>query len=670
MTQNTPTEPVFASVLMDYLHGRARTLYEANKRRRSEITTPQEWQKEAARLHEVFLQALGGLPGRTPLKPRVTGTIDRGPYVIENVIIDSRPDFPVTCSIYLPQDLDTPAPGILIPCGHSANGRMSKAYQSVAIELALNGFVALGYDPVSQGERVQYYDEALGESRVGPCTVEHSQIDNQCALIGSNVAKYRIWDGMRCIDYLQSRPEVSKADIGCTGCSGGGTLTTYLTALDRRIQVSVPVCYVTTLEARQDSDMVADGEQNIAGQLADGLDHAEMLAMAAPCAIQIGAAEEDFFPIEGTREAADFCQEIYDLLDAGDRFDLFVGPGTHGYSEQIRHSAVEWFGRWFDTEVDHPDVGEYLLPDEELWCTQSGQVVTSMDCCRACDLTVEDYDAADVAHNTAIDPDDIAAHVLNVLEMDDAKALVSAEPLDAETLGVPHRDGVEHYRLFSDENLFSVLSVAGGNTEAITLQIDPDADHGSFAPDTPSALLSVCGTGPGDHTNRGERTYQEGSDATRRTLGREAFAAYFARIMGFPLLKLRVQDVLAAVEFVRDELGYESIAIDASGRAGIWALHAAVLRDGIDALTVRDCLWSYEEMMREPEYSLPHLADIPREVLLHYDLPQLCAALAPVPLTVVNPLDACGEPLEMSGGDDAEMIQKAYDARGGTFELP
>ncbi|MFO7946882.1 MAG: hypothetical protein R6V19_08710 [Armatimonadota bacterium] len=167
MIRNTPNEPVFASVFMDYLHGRARALYDANERRRSEITTPQQWQKEAARLREVFLQGLGGLPERTSLNPRVTGTIDRGPYVIENIIIESRPDFPVTCSIYVPKDLDTPAPGILIPCGHSANGRMSKAYQSVAIELALNGFIALGYDPVSQGERVQYYDQELGESRVG-----------------------------------------------------------------------------------------------------------------------------------------------------------------------------------------------------------------------------------------------------------------------------------------------------------------------------------------------------------------------------------------------------------------------------------------------------------------------------------------------------------------------
>ncbi|MFO7948499.1 MAG: hypothetical protein R6V19_16975 [Armatimonadota bacterium] len=275
-----------------------------------------------------------------------------------------------------------------------------------------------------------------------------------------------------------------------------------------------------------------------------------------------------------------------------------------------------------------------------------------------------------MAHDTAMDSDDIAAHVLNVLEIDDARALVSAEPLDAETLGVPHREDVKHYRLFSDENLFSVLSVGGGDTEALTLQIDPDADHGSFAHDTHSALLSVCGTGPGDHTNRGERTYQEGPEATRRTLGREAFAAYFARIMGFPLLKLRVRDVLAAVEFLRTELGCTGIAIDATGRAGIWTLHAAVLSEDIDALTVRNCLWSYELMMREPEYSLPHLADLPREALLHYDLPQLCAALAPVPLTIVNPLDACGEPLQMNGRDDAEMIQKAYDARGGTFELP
>ena len=78
-------------------------------------------------------------------------------------------------------------------------------------------------------------------------------------LLGSNIAQYRIWDGMRAIDYLQSRDDIIAERIGCTGNSGGGTLTAYLMALDDRIVAAAPVCYLTTFRKLIDTRGAQDG---------------------------------------------------------------------------------------------------------------------------------------------------------------------------------------------------------------------------------------------------------------------------------------------------------------------------------------------------------------------------------------------------------------------------
>jgi hypothetical protein len=107
-----------------------------------------------------------------------------------------------------------------MPVGHSPEGKEGE--RTTAIGLARKGFVVLKYDPIGQGERLQYYDPDLRTSKVGPTTQEHSHANGHAVLIGDNVARYRVWDGIRGIDYLLTRKDVAPKRIGVTGCSGGG----------------------------------------------------------------------------------------------------------------------------------------------------------------------------------------------------------------------------------------------------------------------------------------------------------------------------------------------------------------------------------------------------------------------------------------------------------------
>src|SRR6185295_6605484 len=131
-------------------------------------------------------------------------------------------------------------------------------------------------------------------------TDEHTAVGIGSILVGRNTASYRVWDGMRAIDYLQSRKEVDPTKIGCTGISGGGTLTEYLMALDDRIFCAAPGCAPSHFARVIDKGGMGDAEQNIFGQIAWGLDHPDYSILRAPRPTLILAATQDFVDIHGT----------------------------------------------------------------------------------------------------------------------------------------------------------------------------------------------------------------------------------------------------------------------------------------------------------------------------------------------------------------------------------
>src|SRR6185295_18915733 len=152
---------------------------------------------------------------KTPLNPRVTGTVERDAYKIENVIFESRPGFLVTANLYVPSGRKFPLPGVVGVCGHSDNGKANSAYQSFAQGLARLGYVVLIIDPIGQGERLQYVTEKL-KPRHGNGVTEHLYAGNQQFLVGDFFGAARAWDGIRALDYLLTRPEVDPKQVGVT----------------------------------------------------------------------------------------------------------------------------------------------------------------------------------------------------------------------------------------------------------------------------------------------------------------------------------------------------------------------------------------------------------------------------------------------------------------------
>src|SRR5262249_25160504 len=154
---------------------------------------------------------------------------------------------------------------------------------------------------------------------------EHAVLGNPLYLLGTSLARYRIWDGIRGLDYLASLPEVDARKLGCAGNSGGGTLTAYIAALDARVVAAAICCYITTLPRamgnRIPTDPDADPEQDIFGFVSEGIDHSGLLALRAPRPTLIGSAKLDFFPIEGARESFAEAKILFEAAGAAERVE-------------------------------------------------------------------------------------------------------------------------------------------------------------------------------------------------------------------------------------------------------------------------------------------------------------------------------------------------------------
>ena len=226
-------------MMHNYLMGCVREALDRRAVEYEEVKTHEQAAERQRRMREFFVEALGGFPKRAPLNAQVIAKEERDGYRVEKIIFESQPKHFVTALLYLPKS-KPPYPGVLFPCGHSGNGKAAEAYQRGSILLALNGLAAFCYDPIDQGERCQLLDE--NGKPVVRGTTAHSILGVGATLLGRNTATFRVWDGMRALDYLQSRPEIDPKRIGCTGNSGGGTLTSYLMALDERILCAAPSC--------------------------------------------------------------------------------------------------------------------------------------------------------------------------------------------------------------------------------------------------------------------------------------------------------------------------------------------------------------------------------------------------------------------------------------------
>ena len=358
------------------------------------IETEQDLLREQKRLEKQLLVMLGGLPTEhTPLHAQITGRIPMDGFHIEKLIFESLPGVYVSALVYVPDDGKKKHPGILVPVGHATNGKVH--YQALCQRLVQRGYVVICWDAVGQAERSQFWDAKAAKSRYNLICAEHAVLGNLAYLAGTNLARWEIWDGMRAVDYLLTRDDVDPERINITGTSGGGTQAAYIAALDHRIKVAVPSCYITALPMRvynrifKDPD--SDPEQDLYGMISSHLDNAGLLLMMYPRPVFVAAAVLDFFPIEGTRKAVRETTALYSKFHHADRIGMAEGYHDHQFSEQNQEAALNFLDHFNGLPIrrELPPVKE--LDEKTLQATRTGQVMLDFENARSLMDVIRDY---------------------------------------------------------------------------------------------------------------------------------------------------------------------------------------------------------------------------------------------------------------------------------------
>ena len=636
----------FPRMMQDYLSSQAAASQKIAELRQAKLTSKAEAEAHVRTLRGLIQQCFGPLPERTPLNPRTTGMVERETYRIEKVIFESRPRFLVTANLYIPKGRQFPLPGVVGSCGHSSNGKAAEAYQSFAQGLARQGYVVLIFDPIGQGERIQYLDEAHDHSTVGVGVGEHLLGGNQQFLVGEFFGTWRAWDAIRALDYLRTREEVDPRHVGITGNSGGGTMTMWLTGLEPRWTMSAPSCAVTTFRRNIDNELPTDTEQCPPLALKLGLDHGDFLAALAPKPVIILAAEQDYFDARGSAETYQRLRKLWSLLGEEQNLQLFIGPNEHGYTQPNREAMYGFFNEQTKVAEGSKEPGLVIEKDETLWCTPKGQVIEL----GARTLFSFSADASKELGRRRGQPEPEALRKLvdqvvpvrpgNVPDFEILRPVSGRKyPRPAfTTYAVQTEPGIRAivYRL-ADKPRHSrpprgpsrcVLYVSHQSSDG-ELREDPfvrelieSEKEGDFF----SVDVRGCGDSQPDTCGVNQFLTPYGSDY---------FYAIHSIMLGDSYPARRAYDVLRVIAWLKS-FGRDEIHLAARGWGTIPATLAAVISDDVRQVTLKNALTSWSAVAEAEHYKWPLSSFLPG-VLKSFDLPDCYRALAARNLRHVEP---------------------------------
>ena len=293
--------------------------------------TSAEWAAKRPKLKEQFLEMLGlsPLPEKTPLKAAVTGTLERGGVVIENVHFQSKPGLYVTGNLYRPKDVPAgkKLPAILYVCGHSGRGRDGNktAFQDHGMWFGSNGYVCLVVDTLQLGEVAGKHHGTYNLNRFWWQDRGYTPAGVEC------------WNGVRAIDYLCGRPDVDAEKIGVTGISGGGATTVWVAAADERVKVAVPVSGMSDLESYVTNKVINGHCDCMFYVNTYQWEWTTALALHAPKPLLFANSDTDpIFPMDGNRRIIARMRSCYDLLGKKDLVEEHVSKGGHDYRPDLR----------------------------------------------------------------------------------------------------------------------------------------------------------------------------------------------------------------------------------------------------------------------------------------------------------------------------------------------
>ncbi len=606
---------------------------------------PEEFAERKQSLRSKLLKAYGfdPMPERTPLNARTVGRIEYPQYVLEKIVYEAWPGIPVSAHLYLPKDASAPhslsnhdklLPCVLYTCGHWYHGKTEPGPRSFCVGMAHKGNAVLIYDPMGQGERF-----AEGE---------HGH--RFPILAGLSQEGFMVWESMRAIDYIETRPEIDPKRIGMTGASGGGLNTIFTAAIEDRLAASAPVCYPVTY-----TDFLCamagrnwNGGLDLCNQVPGVITFArtsDLMACIAPKPVlQISAEEDVDFPIAGARQTAHEVSEIYGDLKASDAFKYVEAEAPHGYDKTMREAAYGFFLKALANQGDgspspEPPMELETWDDPKLRCFAdggnrlAGPLLETLVKSRLPESP--EFGALPEIGKLEEWQDSLRARIREICKVP-SSSTATVHPFPASTTS----DGIRISGFSLEASLITAVK-EGVDPKTAFIILSKRNRLETFASKLVrdlidrNALVAVAGL-----TGLGEDVPSDFELATNLwMLDRTLPGEWIAEIQG---LVTHMRTAKPAIPVCL--IGMEGMAET--------ALLAAAVIDDVAGVAVDKPLGSYHDLISHKvrwdasEY-LPG-------VLRHFDLPQLLAAIAPRKAVLLNPINGFREPYR------AEDIEKLY----------
>ena len=604
----------------------------------SSLETPSKtdaWQSTLEDRRQQWLEMLGlsPLPARTPLQATVTGTLERGDYVVEKVHFQSLPGAYVIGNLYRPAVIDKPLPAVLYLCGHS-QGKVNPSYQAHPRWFAQHGYVALVLDPIQLGESQGFHHGTYrGERWDWPSR-------------GYTPAGTEVWNAMRALDYLETRDDVDADRMGVTGLSGGGVISWCLGAADTRVKVVVPVCQSGSI-SQVVTDRGVDGHCDCAFWINyQRWCWPDIGSLIAPRALMIASGSEDvLWRPNGYRDVAHRIRRQYYQLEANEQFELVEDQTPHGYTPKLRLAIFTWFNKHLkdDATPVTEDVTDFVEPEENLLVFE-GTLPENDQMAQVDKLLVERGELPD------LDSPALATKGQWLQYAEGARAKLMSSTFRncvASTNASTNNDsarGLVNYRADGSENGNSYGTLEFLAADGIGLAIRTTRPS-QLTDSLPTLVFAI----PEDATS----TFTGGGSSRPRLVGDLASAGVEVRNSGatslgpgylwtarrtYPLLgqtlpERQVSDLLAAISVLNDEtaLNHEggalavaspqSVAVFGRGMTATLAIYASLLDPSIEEIVLQDCPTTHTDPHTPEFLGVLRVGDVPHNLALSFPRP-------------------------------------------------
>lgn len=663
------------NMLTHHLNKQAFTYLDARDKEIALLKTKDDWINRQKKVMDILMKIVGPFPEKTPLNAKVTGIVKKDGYRIEKIVYESIPNLYVTACMFIPDGIKgkNKRPAIIQVSGHGFQAFRSAGTQRQIYNLVRKGFIVFAIDPLGQGERIQYWDDEKKASKLGASPVsEHSYFGNQMFISGISPIRYFTWDGIRAIDYLVSRKEVDSERLGIYGCSGGGTQTTFISALDERIKAAVPGCYITGFRRLLESIGPQDAEQNIYQGIKYGITHADLLELRAPKPLLISSTTRDYFGIQGAIESYQEVKMAYKAFGNEDNAGQVIDDSGHGFGKNILE-IYAFFQKVLELPGNSKEESFEGFKPEDLQVTPTGQLSTSLGGETA--FSINKKEAQVLISKIKDSRNNINEHL--------AKVPVKAKELSGFINPQGDLKPVFRGRYQRDEYSVEMYALQGEENYIIPLLL--------FVPKTGSKFPGVIYINPKGKiadASAGGRIEQlvkkgylvvapdligTGEVAPDNKDGSDYIPNYISILTGRSIVGIQAGDVVRVVNFLKNRKDVDKNKIGALAFDGMCPtlLHAAVFDKSINSIALFGSPISYQSLVLNKTYEvrlsdeISHSANASNEVnysnstvagaLTAYDLPDLIACMAPRRIALLDLKDHMKQPASKELIDD-ELI--------------